>query len=170
MRIGGGCVTRLHELSPVFEAVDSCEHILGIGQCEIVYTLLSIGKIKKLVADEVANLFDADRAVEEIVEACGRVEITGVIDSQKIFRDTTVLFEIRRLSGQDVVNEPGPTVETMFASENELGIGQYWIGNVWFNFAKPFRSRRIAVAKLSHQFLSLFAKLSQGWTIGQTRC
>ena len=118
-------VTRLYELSPVFKPIESSDHILRIGQCEVVWTLLSVGKIEKLIADKVANLFDVERAMEEIVEARGCLEISRVIDGYKIFCDTTVLFDLWTLCSLNVMNEPGPTFETVLARQDKLSIGQY---------------------------------------------
>jgi hypothetical protein len=55
-----------------------------------------------------------------------------------------VLFEVWGLCSLDVMNEFGPAFETVLASEDELGIRQYWLGNVWFVFAQPVSSSRIA--------------------------
>ena len=48
---------------------------MRVVQREVVDAALSIGKIAKLIADEVADLFDADRAVKEIVETRGSLLI-----------------------------------------------------------------------------------------------
>ena len=97
MQIAGGRVTGLHELIPVSKAVESRKDQLGVGQCEVVYALFSVGKIEKLIADEVANLLMLSAAMKEIVEARGRLRISRVVDGDKIFCDTTVLLEVWRL-------------------------------------------------------------------------
>ena len=45
-----------------------------------------------------------------------------------------------------VLHELGPTLETVLAGEDELGISEDWIGNVWFVLAQAVDGRRIAVA------------------------
>src|SRR5687768_12878767 len=119
---------------------------------------MSVRNIEELIADEVANLFDIERAMEEIVEARGCLRIGGVVDTHKIFCDPSVLFEFRRLSKLNVMHEPGPTFKTVFASDDELSVRQDRIGNVRFVFAQPLHGGRIVVAQLLEQFFSSFAK------------
>src|SRR5688572_11859161 len=111
MRVAGRLVSRRDELRPVVEAVQPCDYVLRIEQREVVYALFGVGKIEKLVANEVANLLDIERAVEDVVEPRRRIGVSRVIDGDEIFSDTMVLIEFRSLRGLNVVYEPGPTFE-----------------------------------------------------------
>jgi hypothetical protein len=44
--------------------------------------------------------------------------------AKKIGCDQAVLFEVWSLK---VLNQPGPTLETVLASDDELGIGEDWV-------------------------------------------
>lgn len=80
-----------------------------------------------------------------------------------------MLIELGSLTRLNVMHEPGPTFETMLASEYKLGVGKYRIGSVVFVLAQAVDGGRIGVAQLLQQFFSLFAKLFERRAIGQTR-
>ena len=83
----------MREIVPVHEAVESCNDRLRVGQREVVQAFLTVGQIEKLIADEVANLFDVERTVEEFVESRSGVDISRVVNRYEVLGDLSVLFE-----------------------------------------------------------------------------
>jgi hypothetical protein len=61
--------------------------------------------------------------MEEIVETGDDFSISRVVSREKIFRDPLMLLKVRSLRSLNVMNEFGPTFETVFASKGELGVG-----------------------------------------------
>jgi hypothetical protein len=57
----------------------------------------------------------------------------------------TILFEFGGLSSLNVLNEPGPTFETVLTGKYELSIGEDRIPNCLSVFAQPVNRRRITV-------------------------
>src|SRR6185295_9317783 len=88
----------------------------------------------------------------------------------KIGGDATKLFEFRRLSRQNVMNEPGPTFKAVLPCDYELRIGQDRVRSVCFVLAETINGGRITATQLFEQFFCLFAELLERRTAGQTRC
>src|SRR5258705_10964500 len=124
MWIAGWLPTALHEPGPAFESIKPRDKKLRIEQCEGSDPAFGVGQCFQAVLNEVANPACIVRAMEEFIEAKDSRGLCGPVGRGEILGQTLVLLETWRLHVLQFVHELGPALESIFARDDKLRVGQ----------------------------------------------